>query len=91
MTTPAQIRQAVTTALAGTELEMAEHDGDLVITHPARPDRGLVLIGLHDGAVFWQHTHTERYGHLEGTPAAGQQPVPTLMILHLLTATAALL
>jgi hypothetical protein len=92
--TPARIRQTVTFLLAGTGLHVAETDEDLVITNPARPDRGLVLVNLTTGAVFWQYQHTERYGHLEGTTShnpslAGQnRPVPVLMIIHLLTAIA---
>jgi hypothetical protein len=93
VTTPAHIRQTVTFLLADTGLHVAETDDDLVITNPARPDRGLVLVNLTTGAVFWQYQHTERYGHLEGTTtshddadAAQDRPVPALMIIHLLTA-----
>jgi hypothetical protein len=92
VSTPAQIRQTLTFLLAGTGLHLAETDDGIVITNPARPDRGFVLVDLATGAVFWQYQHTERYGHLEGTtshdprPASQDRPVPALMIIHLLTA-----
>jgi hypothetical protein len=93
MTTPAQIRQTVTFLLAGTGLHITETGDDLVITNPARPDRGMVLVSLTDGRVFWQRQTTDYFGHLEGvpasqheTPADSGRPVPALMILHLLTA-----
>lgn len=94
MTTPAQIRQTVTFLLAGTGLHITETGEDLVITNPARPDRGMVLVSLTDGRVFWQRQSTDCFGHLEGVPPSPQEvpadptprPVPALMILHLLTA-----
>jgi hypothetical protein len=102
--TPAQVRHAVVTHLAGTPLLVSEDTSaqELVITNRVQPERGEVRVSLINGGyVSWHHPcHPvglgDFFGHLEGMTSdpddthtpLGNLRVPALMIIHLLTARA---
>lgn len=89
--TPTQVRLAALALVKGTSLHADDRDpAAMIISNPARPDRGLIGI-TYDGYVSW--LHVQHFGYLAGIHTSPSHhttktpPVPTAMIIHLLTAT----
>jgi hypothetical protein len=84
---PDHIAAAVTAMLHGTGLHIERRRLELIITNPADPDNGRVVISLTDGYVSWERTETSYWGHLEGIPSQDQdtRAVPATQIIQALT------
>jgi hypothetical protein len=77
LSTPAQVRQAITTLTTGNGLHVTSdvppgYDRALAITNPAKPARGMVLVDLDTGHVCWirdlddDSGVADNFGRLEG-------------------------